>query len=238
MATYNGMRYIKPQVESILAQLADDDELVVVDDGSSDGTPDWVEGLGDSRIRVHRNEQNLGPVRTFERALGLARGVLVFFADQDDVWMPDKVEAFREVLKRERVAALVSDATVVDGDGNELLPSFFAHRRSGPGLVRNFVRNSYLGCCMVVRAEMKPMLLPFPPGVVQHDEWIGLACEVVGGVRFVPRPLIQYRRHGANASAFSRLPLRIVARNRTRMLIALLGRLPRLLSARRAWRTT
>ena len=236
MATYNGLSYLGPQLKSILEQLGPADELVVVDDASGDGTPEWLSLLNDGRISVWRNPRNLGPVRSFERALSLAHGDVVFFADQDDIWLPGKVESMVAALRRFDKAAVVSDAIVIDGQGHHLFPSFFAHRSSGPGLLKNFARNTYLGCCMAINSKMKTVLLPFPLGVVQHDEWIGLASEIVGGVGFLPRPLLLYRRHGSNTSSMSRFKLSTILFNRLRMLRAVLTRAPQLIKARRGWR--
>ena len=93
MATYNGAQFINEQIRSILPQLGDHDELVIVDDASSDNTVELVGAFADSRIVLARNEVNRGYVRTFERALALARGEVILLSDQDDEWFPGRVEA-------------------------------------------------------------------------------------------------------------------------------------------------
>jgi glycosyltransferase involved in cell wall biosynthesis len=198
MSTYNGSRYLREQVESILLQLGPMDELVVVDDGSRDDSVAMLQALGDMRIRIHCNERNWGPIRSFERALGLAKGEIVFLADQDDVWLPGKVQAMSAAL--DGAELVVSDCRVVDQALCELHPSFFARQRSGPGLLRNLARNSFLGCCMALRRELLQFALPFPARVPMHDWWLGLVGQAFGRVVFLPQPLLLYRRHGANAS--------------------------------------
>jgi glycosyltransferase involved in cell wall biosynthesis len=198
MCTYNGARYLREQVESILPQLGPQDELIVVDDGSSDDTVALLQSLGDSRVQLHRNERNLGPIRSFERALRLAGGDIVFLADQDDVWLPGKAQAMVAALDRADLA--VSDCRVVDESLHELHPSFFARQGSGPGLLRNLARNTYLGCCIALRRELLQFALPFPARLPMHDWWLGLVGEAFGRVVFVAQALVLYRRHSANAS--------------------------------------
>ena len=104
IATYNGEKYIREQLDSILVQLGPDDEIVVCDDRSSDRTLELIEGYRDSRIHVHRNEKNLGHVRNFEKAISLSRGDYLFLSDQDDVWLPGRVQ--------EMLGQMQSDASV------------------------------------------------------------------------------------------------------------------------------
>jgi glycosyltransferase involved in cell wall biosynthesis len=201
------------------------DELVIVDDGSSDDSIAVLQGLGDIRIRLHLNERNLGLIRTFERALGLAKGEIVFLADQDDVWLPGRVQAMSAAL--DGADLVVSDCRVVDHALGELHPSFFARQRSGPGLMRNLVRNSFLGCCMALRRELLEFALPFPARLPMHDWWLGLVGQAFGRVVFLPQPLLLYRRHGSNSSTAAQAstaswPTRI--RWRLRLLSALAAR--------------
>lgn len=228
MAVYNGAKYLRPQLESILSQIGAEDELVIVDDCSTDTTRHLLEHVDDARVKVLRHDANRGPVKAFERALEAAQGELIFFSDQDDVWLPGKVERTLEAFARTPALAVVTDARVVESEGEPLLDSYFAWRESGPGLVKNFVKNSYLGCCMAIRRECKAFLLPFPPLVAMHDVWAGLACELAGQTHFLPQRLVVYRRHEGNYSNMKRAAWwRILARRLT-LLLSLLQRLPRL----------
>ena len=107
MATYNGSRYVAEQLSSILAQLGARDEVVVVDDASADATVEIVRGIGDPRIVVHRNDRNLGYVRSFERAISLSTGDVIVLSDQDDIWIDGR---------RDRLVAATGDAAVVASD--------------------------------------------------------------------------------------------------------------------------
>jgi glycosyltransferase involved in cell wall biosynthesis len=198
LATYNGGVYVDEQLRSVLAQLGPDDEVVVSDDGSTDDTLEVIANLGDSRIRVFDGRGRLGVARNFELALQAACGDTIFLCDQDDVWLPGKVERCLAVLAD--YPLVVTDCVVVDGELNPLPPSFFRMRHSRPGVLHNLWKNSYLGCCMAFRRELLQIALPFPSRIPMHDMWLGMIAESNGGTCFVPVPLLLYRRHGGNAS--------------------------------------
>jgi len=202
MASYNGLRYIDAQVSSILASLHERDELVIVDDGSSDGTWAWLESIADPRVRVSRNPANLGVRLSFERALSLTRHDIVFLADQDDVWEPTKRDAFVAAFQADPGCVLViSDARVIDQQGEVSQPSFMATRGGFAGsLAATILRNRYLGCALAVRRVVIDAALPIPRGAPMHDMWIGAIATRVGRIRFLPEPLLRYRRHGGNVS--------------------------------------
>lgn len=207
MAAYNGRRYIEEQLRSILVQLEPGDEVIVVDDGSRDGTPELVEALGDGRVRVRRNPQNLGVVRSFGRAITEARGEVIFLADQDDLWMPGKVERVLRDFSDPEVQVVVTDAYVFD-ERQVWLDTFFQVRGSGPGIVRNTFKNAFVGCCMAFRADLRETVLPLPEGVPMHDWWIGLLGSVRGRASFIDEPLIAYRRHAGTATTVNASGLR------------------------------
>jgi glycosyltransferase involved in cell wall biosynthesis len=234
MAVHDGSKFVKEQLSSILRQLGKGDEVVVVDDASGDDSLSIVRSFGDRRIKVLENERSLGPIASFERGLQATRGDLVFFSDQDDVWLKGKVKAVKEAFERRDCLAIVSDAVVVGERKEVIAPSYFLLRDSGPGVWKNYYKNSYLGCCLAIRAEAKRWLLPFPRTILQHDEWVGLACDFIGGVFFLREALVLYRRHGNNASALavSRFSLPRILFNRAKFGLAILGRAPGLVRAR------
>lgn len=196
LATFNGELFIRQQLESILRSPMVS-EVLVSDDGSTDGTLDRVRAIGDPRVRVMQGPRE-GPARNFESVLQQAAGDLIFLSDQDDVWLPRKVETMAAALRTTDLA--VCNCKVVDADLVEMYPSFFALRRSGPGVAANLFRNSYLGCCMAFRREVLDRALPFPPALPMHDWWLGLVAESFGSVVFIDEPLVLYRRHGRTAS--------------------------------------
>lgn len=197
MATCNGERYLQAQLASVLAQLGPGDEVVVADDQSTDGTLAVVQAFNDARVRVLPLAGDagvrLGVVRNFERALAAARHEIVFLCDQDDVWLDGKVQQCVQALRQHLL--VVTDCRLVDGDLKPLADSFFQQFGSGPGVLKNLWRNSYLGCCMAFRRELLAWALPIPPGVPMHDMWLGLVAQCQGSVGFLPQPLLLYRRH-------------------------------------------
>lgn len=227
MATYNGKPYLAEQLVSVLSQLLPDDELIIVDDNSQDGTLELVEALKTPLVRVVRNSHNLGVLATFERGLLLSSKEIVFLCDQDDIWLAGKRAAFVAAFERDPgLLVVVSDAELIDAKGVVTAPSFMATRGGFRGSVGNtLVRNRYLGCAMAVRRELLAVALPIPRPVPMHDMWLGALGSILGKVHYIPASLIQYRRHGSNASpARSGGGLRIL-RWRVRLLRLLVIRL-------------
>lgn len=202
MAVYNGSAYLLPQVRSVLSQLREQDELVIVDDASQDASMELLGSLADPRLRVHRNEKNLGVLATFEKALRLAKGDIVFLSDQDDLWLVGKVEKILAVFfSRPEITLVASDAEVIDGPGTLVAHSFFAQRgRFRAGVLPNLLKNKYLGCTMAFRRSMLEHFLPIPSGVPMHDMWFGMLNDIYGSTYYIDQPLISYRRHGNNLS--------------------------------------
>jgi glycosyltransferase involved in cell wall biosynthesis len=198
LASYNGGQFIKEQIISILEQLSSDDELLISDDGSHDNTISIVQSICDSRIRIVGVSGKLGIVKNFERVLLEAKGEYIFLSDQDDVWLPSKVQKCSEALKK--YILVVTDCVVVNQDLNKLHPSFFELRHSGAGIIKNIWKNSYLGCCMAFRKELLNICLPIPKRMPMHDMWLGLVAEADGNVLFIDEKLSLYRRHQSAAS--------------------------------------
>ncbi len=193
MATYNGELYIKEQIDSILAQLACDDELVISDDGSTDNTLNIIASYNDERIRLfHNNAHNFK--WNFVNALENARGKYIFLSDQDDVWLPGKYARCLELL--EVYDLVVTDSIMTDENLVVQVKSFFKFYHSGAGLLKNACYNTYFGSCMAFRREILQHALPFPKTKeIGHDIWLGLVAEIVGKPYFLNEPYLYYRRH-------------------------------------------
>ncbi len=202
MATYNGARFIREQIDSILPQLGAEDELIVSDDGSTDGTLEIIESYADPRIAVSKENCFHSPIYNLEHALKNTRGNYIFLSDQDDVWLEDKVSVCRDAI--DGYDLLVHDADIVDAAGNVLFDSFYAHNHTRKGKFYNFLKNGYLGCCMCLSRRLLDAVLPFPAGLPMHDIYIGNYAAFNGyEIRFIGNRLIHYRRHGNNASITS-----------------------------------
>jgi glycosyltransferase involved in cell wall biosynthesis len=238
MATYNGSRYLREQLDSILAQLGPLDEMIVVDDGSRDETVAMLQSLGDGRVRLHRNERNLGPIQSFERALGLSLGEVVLLSDQDDVWLPGKLDAIVAAFEAHPSAqVVVSDAQVIDASGSLTLPSHMATRGGfRAGLFSTLWKNRYLGCAMAVRRQTLATALPIPRRVPMHDMWLGIVGGLLGDVVYLPSALIQYRRHGGNASPSRHQGVAQMLRWRWSLIICVATRWPSIARCRAALR--
>lgn len=203
VATYNAGRFLAAQLNSVLDQLGPDDEVVVSDDGSTDGTAEALRTWGDRRVRVLDGPPVRSPTRNLERALVQARGEIVFLCDQDDVWLPGRV---REAVALHEGGAdvVVVDCRLVDATGRVLVPSVFQRWPSRPGLLWNLYRNRFVGCCMSVRRSFLAVALPIPRSAPMHDSWIGLLAEAAGTTQFHPVPLVDYRQHAGNVSPAGR----------------------------------
>lgn len=201
MAFYNGKKYIKEQVYSILNNFEKEDELVISIDDDSDGSKEILEELvlKDSRIRLVRGPAK-GIVKNFENAVRHCRGEIIFITDQDDVWKDDKVTGVMKAFKDPKVMAVVHNADIVDENLKNSGETTFQWRDSGTGFWKNIKKNSYIGCCMAIRRKILPKVFPIPESVWIHDQWIGLLAEQLGKVVFLEEPLLLYRRHGENVT--------------------------------------
>lgn len=204
MATYNGEKFIKEQVDSILSQLGSNDEIIVSDDRSTDNTIQILKGYNDSRIKIHTNKGK-GIISNFENAIYYCENDIIFLCDQDDVWLPNKVQVIKDYFKEHKdVNLILSDCYVTDGNLKVTNESFFQIRNSKKGILRNIIKNSYLGCAMVFRKELKQVVLPMPENTPMHDMWIGVLAEMTGNVLLVNDRLFYYRRHDFSATKINK----------------------------------
>jgi glycosyltransferase involved in cell wall biosynthesis len=218
MATFNGERYIKDQLKSILIQLRSTDEVIIVDDASKDKTRQIISELRDERIHLISQEVNRGVLATFEEAIRRASGEIIFLSDQDDLWAANKVKEFVNAFQSHPEAEVaICDAALIDDRAAVIAPSIFAGRRFRPGLLANLFRTRYIGCLMALRSSLLPRVLPFPIGLdLLHDYWIGAMNSVSGGVTlYIDKPLTLHRLHGSNCTGV--VPLSRLRQVRIRM---------------------
>jgi len=200
LATYNGEKYIKEQLDSILVQLSEDDEVIISDDGSKDRTLDIIRGLKDVRIKIFKNSLQKGYSKNFENAITISQGDIIFLADQDDVWMPNKVVLM--LRKLEKVDIVISNAEIVDENLKAVHASHFELRSVKKGFFVNFLKTRYIGACMAFKRKILNKALPFPNNqkYCAHDYWLTLVTEFYYKVELEDTPLLKYRRHDLNAS--------------------------------------
>lgn len=199
MATYNGSKYIQKQILSILQQLKDDDELVIVDDHSTDNTIDIIRSFNDPRIVLIQNTVNQGVVKTFEKSLKYSSGELIFFSDQDDIWLPYKIlEIEKRFLNDPELTLIQHDAQIIDKNDNLIFLSINKKIPFKKEILPNIIKNTYTGCTIAFRAKIKQLFLPFPDDIAMYDCWIGLINELYGKTLYIDETLIQRRIHDAN----------------------------------------
>ncbi len=209
LTTYNGEKHISEQLHSILCQLSDSDEIIISDDGSIDKTLDIIQSYNDDRLKLflHKKDNNFPNysfykiTKNVENALIHANGDLIFLADQDDIWIPTKVQSVIHEIGDN--LGLLHDCIVVDENENIIQTSYYKQNKSNSGVILNIFNSSYLGCCMVIKRELLAKALPFPSHPVPHDIWLGLIADCMGKMKMIDNKLIKYRRHGANLSTSS-----------------------------------
>lgn len=209
MCTYNGEAYLSDQLASILNQTQQPDELVVCDDASTDNTLQVLDQFTKEAsfpVRVYRNEQKLGATKNFEKAISPCTGDFIFLSDQDDVWMPEKVERVLQAFMNNPDAGYVfSDALIVDTVLRPMGYTMWQSIKFTRGQRRQFEQRKQLalllnhnvatGATMAFQARLKSVILPIPEEAI-HDEWIAWLASSLGmyGV-FIEEPLIHYRQH-------------------------------------------
>lgn len=203
MCTYNGAQFLPAQLESIFAQTRPPDEIVICDDGSTDETISLIPDT----VVLHRNEQNLGTVKNFEKTIGLCTGDVIALSDQDDVWRADKLALIEEAFQKNPNAGLVfSDAEIVDEDLNPLgrrmwdEVGFDSYKRKlvrrGRALDVLITGWTVTGATMAFRSQYVKVSLPIPTTIQMiHDGWIALTVAAVSDVAMIDEPLIKYRQH-------------------------------------------
>jgi len=210
LCTYNGSRYLQEQLDSIAAQTRRPDEIVISDDASTDGTLETAErfaATAAAEVHIVRGEQNIGSDKNFERAIAKCSGDIIFLADQDDVWLPHKVERMMRGFDDPQVGMAFSNAKVVDAELRPLgLPlwrwtfraydrKMFAEGRAAEVLL---YYNVVTGATMAFRRSLVSAALPIPKltGMI-HDGWISLIASLTSRVAAVDEQLILYRQHDA-----------------------------------------
>lgn len=212
MATYNGERFIKQQIDSILSQLSEEDELVVSDDGSTDSTIAILKSYNTSRIKIHNHESKKNPyymdskvaraTYNFENALKNAKGDYIFLSDQDDVWKDNKVaECISALNNNDLVLTNFSSIDENDTVIEERVQRKCPFRKNN---CLNILTPPFLGCAMAFRRDLFSKILPIPESVCIHDLWIGLIALKYGTAKYIDKPLFSHRFSSINTSSYGR----------------------------------
>lgn len=225
MATYNGAQFVVRQLDSVLKQLHPEDEVIVVDDGSKDSTVQVIRETFGDRVQVYVNKENLGVIHSFERAISLAKGDILFLCDQDDIWEDHKVECVMQEFEQRHADLVVHDAFVVDGNLDTIDPSWnhFNHNNLSQDIIGNVLKNAYTGAFMAFKRELAHDFLPFPPSIEMHDQWIALVCMMKKKrIAIIDKPLMNYVRHGGNVTGMKKRSLTAKLKGRMGTLTAII----------------
>lgn len=208
MATYNGEKYLKEQIDSILNQTYTDFNLLISDDCSTDNTFRILEEYTkkDSRIKIFRNEVNEGVIKNFEKLLQNVTCAYYMLADQDDIWKNDKIEKSVKKIVETNSDLVFCDLEVVDNKLNLIHNSYWKqkgfHKRiiQYNGFNALYLNNYVTGCTIIAKSDKFQNILPFPKDTkyLIHDYWIALMMSRFGKVDFLNEQLIKYRQHEKN----------------------------------------
>ena len=209
LPTYNGEKYLKEQIDSILSQSYQNLKLIISDDGSKDTTCEILKEYQekDKRVEVDFQEQNLGVVRNIEFLLNKVTASVFMLADQDDYWLPEKVEKSVKLLKEKDADIVFGDLEVVDEKLETMYQSFNDYMLLSRRIQKyinsnrlNYLYNVFTGCTICAKSDLIPKILPLPEEskYVIHDYWIGLMASFNGKVFYLSERLLKYRQHGNN----------------------------------------
>lgn len=196
LCTYNGAKFLEEQLDSLVVQTYKNIEVVVVDDCSTDNTYNILMEYAARypNFSVYRNEQNVGFLRNFEKALTYCNGEFIALCDQDDIWYPEKIELQMAAIGNNMI--LYHDSEFIDDEGSLLGEkisddhNFYSGNEPKVFLFRNCVS----GHAMLIRKELLQYALPFKDNFY-HDWWLTYVAVNVGSIHFIPQCLVKYRRH-------------------------------------------
>lgn len=218
MATYNGERFIKEQIDSILCQTIKPSEIVICDDCSTDNTWNILQQYAgmDSRFRIYRNDQNLGFCKNFEKAISLCKGDYIALSDQDDIWTENHIGLLLNGIGNKIMTC--GNALLVDENGHSMgveLQKLEKFDRIPVDDLRKlqsvlFFRNPYQGASMLFKKELIQHALPFPKGVTFHDRWLAMVACVSGGINYTDSIVLYYRRTHENVTDYKKKRSRVI----------------------------
>lgn len=206
LATYQGASYLEEQIESLLSQTYSDIRIIARDDGSTDQTLKILKGYSD-KIVIIPNDVNEGIKNNFSMLLQHSNANYIFFSDQDDIWLPNKVkETIQELQRLEKLGRSTpllvhTDLKVVDKDLSLISPSFWKYTNLNPqhtSLNRLLVQNNITGCTMGMNRALINLIKSIPQEAIMHDWWIALVAACFGDIGHVKNPTILYRQHQTN----------------------------------------
>lgn len=204
LTTYNGEKYLSKLLNSIFSQTYKNIEVIVCDDLSQDSTVDILQEYSKKfNLKYFVNDNRLGVVKNFEKAISLCNGQFIALADQDDIWLPNKLEILYDTINRdEKILCVLSDAYVIDNNDKIISESFIKY--IGVDKKTDFLSflfgSRFPGCTFLIRKRLVTEALPFPDEVCHHDWWLNLVASKKGVVQYINDKLIYYRIHDSNVT--------------------------------------
>jgi glycosyltransferase involved in cell wall biosynthesis len=209
MVTFNGGKYIRRQIDSILSQINEGDELLISDDGSKDATLDIISGYNDKRIKILRHAKNDNLLsrkyniyrivaENYENVLKHVQGDYVFLSDQDDIWEPHRVAVMIDGLQH--FDLLMCNINLMDENDVIIRYNYLQKNPIKKSLFLNIICLPFRACCMAFDRKLLKYILPFPVDVITCDSWIGCIAHRYGKVGYIPEALHNYRIHSENVS--------------------------------------
>lgn len=209
LATYNGSKFLREQLDSILAQSMDHFEVVACDDCSTDETLQILEEYAskDSRFKVFSNKNNLGFKKNFEHILSLCNGEFIAFCDQDDIWEPNHLEIlYNNIGNNDCIGA---NSLIIDGNGIpqgktllEYWPIHVMPKDAEQLFQHELYSNVIQGTASLIRSSLVKQALPIPDSIKYHDYWFALIAGLNGKCKYIKDVVLKYRRHSSNASGY------------------------------------
>jgi glycosyltransferase involved in cell wall biosynthesis len=219
MATYNGAKYLREQLDSIFPQLQPEDELVISDDHSTDDTQAIIQRYTDQRVRLIVNPSRRGHVQNFAHAISQATGEFIALSDQDDIWVEGRLERMVNQIRRmPRYSLVVGDFSAFGG--NDSRPVYCPPLGPSPSsraaqMARIFMGTmKYFGCVYLFKRDLTRYILPIPSYIEAHDIWIAMNACVWGRIGHLEEITTLRRLHGANLTPSLRRSLPTVLKSR------------------------
>jgi glycosyltransferase involved in cell wall biosynthesis len=213
LCTLNGGPYLDEQLASIAAQIRLPDEMVICDDGSTDNTLSILERFAENAVfavRIVRNKCNLGVIANFQQAVSLCQGELTALADQDDVWLPDKLKNAEQALISSPHPEKTLYCTRLHYVDKALQTLGFSSIPANTGFSNAVVENSATGCSVVFGNDIKNRFLQaHSTDMLMHDWWLYLLATAFGDVVYDPRPGLLYRQHVSNVAGWQPRPKKL-----------------------------
>ena len=214
ISTYNGEQYIREQLSSLFSQTYHNFKVLVRDDGSNDNTIQIVkEFVAEYSNKINIIEDdfgNLGSSISFMKLLESSVSDYIMFCDQDDVWLPNKIEVTLNKIQDmeekyfDQPLLVFSDLTVVDNELNTINDSFWSYQKIDPNIVYDWknlaAQNVITGCTIMLNRKAKNCCLPFELPFLLHDQWTGVCVSKVGEVGFIEEKTLLYRQHNRNVA--------------------------------------